>query len=92
MCARRRNAERRGVTMTNPLLKSVLSGHKALSARETRKCPMVRYRAAWCRGLCRPLDGKGQCGHPAPHAMMGRTQQAIARSRSEVKEPRGPER
>ena len=45
----------------------VISGH----------CPMVRYRAAWCRGLCEPSGGIGSCGRLAPHSMLGRTQKAI---------------
>jgi hypothetical protein len=28
--------------------------------------------------LCTPIAGKGDCGRPAPHAMVGRTQAAIA--------------
>jgi len=43
-----------------------------------RRCPMVRYRASWCRGLCTPIKGLGTCGLLAPHAMKGRTQRAIA--------------
>jgi len=41
-------------------------------------CPLLRYRNCWCRGLCAPREGIGECGRPAPHAMMGRTQKAIA--------------
>jgi hypothetical protein len=45
----------------------------------TLGCPMVRNRASWCMELCVPVDGHGSCGRLAPHNMMGRTQQAIAR-------------
>jgi hypothetical protein len=45
----------------------------------TLPCPMVGHQASWCRGLCRPVQGHGVCGRPAPHAMIGRTQLAIAR-------------
>lgn len=40
---------------------------------------MVGHQASWCRGLCRPLDGRGICGRLAPHAMLDRTQLAILR-------------
>ena len=40
-------------------------------------CPMVRYRAAWCRYLCDPLEGRGACGRLAPHSMLGKSQAAI---------------
>ena len=40
---------------------------------------MVRYRAAWCRYLCDPIQGRGSCGRLAPHAMLGKTQKAILR-------------
>jgi len=53
-------------------------------SRETRRCPMVRYRAAWCRGLCQPYDGVGQCGFDAPHASLGRTQRAIAAAQEQI--------
>jgi hypothetical protein len=41
-------------------------------------CPANGHQVSWCRGLCVPHDGIGQCGRLAPHAMTGRTQQAIA--------------
>ncbi len=44
----------------------------------TLGCPMAHGRATWCRGLCEPIDGMGVCGRLAPHALVGRTQRAIA--------------
>jgi hypothetical protein len=39
---------------------------------------MNGHARSWCRGLCTPVEGVGQCGRPAPHAIQGRTQSAIA--------------
>ncbi len=47
-----------------------------------RRCPMVRYAATWCRGLCLPVGGVGACGHLAPHGLLDRYQQAILNSRA----------
>ncbi len=44
----------------------------------TLSCPSYGHRITWCRMLCTPIAGKGDCGRPAPHAMVGRTQAAIA--------------
>ncbi len=41
-------------------------------------CPYNGHQVGWCRGLCVPMAGVGYCGRPAAHAMMGRTQLAIA--------------
>ena len=41
-------------------------------------CPYNGHQVGWCRGLCTPVEGVGHCGRPAAHAMMGRTQLAIA--------------
>jgi hypothetical protein len=61
-------------------LKPKKSGRAAKKASATlRRCPMVRYRACWCRGICNPIEGRGTCGLLAPHSMQGRTQAAIAR-------------
>ena len=54
----------------------------------TLPCPMVGHQASWCRGLCRPVQGHGVCGRPAPHAMIGRTQVAIARYQARQASPR----
>lgn len=42
------------------------------------RCPFNGHQVGWCRGLCTPVAGVGHCGRPAGHAMMGRTQLAIA--------------
>jgi hypothetical protein len=45
----------------------------------TLRCLMAGHQVTWCRGLCRPINGLGLCGRPAPHGLRGRTQRAIAR-------------
>ena len=57
---------------------------KRLRARPVRpyitlRCVVARNQVGWCRGLCRPLRGRGMCGRLAPHALRGRTQLAIAK-------------
>ena len=44
----------------------------------TLSCPPYGHRITWCRGICTPIGDKGACGRLAPHAMIGRTQAAIA--------------
>jgi len=41
-------------------------------------CPYNGHQVSFCRGLCTPYEGYGHCGRLAPHAMIGRTQAAIA--------------
>jgi hypothetical protein len=41
-------------------------------------CPRYGHRVTWCRQICIPIGNKGDCGRLAPHAMIGRTQAAIA--------------
>jgi hypothetical protein len=41
-------------------------------------CPYNGHQVSFCRGLCKPYEGYGHCGRLAPHAMIGRTQAAIA--------------
>jgi hypothetical protein len=36
------------------------------------------HRITWCRFICTPVGDRGACGRLAPHAMVGRTQAAIA--------------
>ena len=50
-------------------------------------CPYNGHQVGWCRGLCRPIDGRGVCGRPAPHVLVGRTQAAIASSRTSTDTP-----
>jgi len=45
-------------------------------------CPYNGHQVGWCRGLCTPVEGIGHCGRPAAHALVGRTQRAIAAQRS----------
>ena len=42
------------------------------------RCPANGLQVSWCRGLCQPMDGIGMCGRRAPHALIDRTQRAIA--------------
>jgi hypothetical protein len=44
-------------------------------------CPLTKNRTCWCYALCTPVDGYGDCGRPAGHAMLSRTQEAILRYR-----------
>jgi hypothetical protein len=44
------------------------------------RCPLNGHQVSVCRGLCTPSpEGGGLCGRLAPHALIGRTQAAIAR-------------
>jgi hypothetical protein len=43
------------------------------------RCPMNGHQVSFCRGLCTPSScGVGLCGRLAPHALVGRTQVAVA--------------
>jgi hypothetical protein len=42
------------------------------------RCPYNGHQVSFCRGLCEPIDGHGHCGRIAAHAMISRTQAAIA--------------
>ena len=66
-----------------PLLRTKPTNQSRFELRSQagRRCPMLRYTACWCRGLCQPQEGLGACGLQAPHAMMDRTQTAIARGK-----------
>jgi len=44
----------------------------------TIACPKYGHRITWCRQICTPIGDKGDCGRLAPHAMIGKTQAAIA--------------
>ncbi len=65
------------------LLKPRPSERLVLRDQELLRCPHVRYQATWCRRLCKPIDGMGQCGRMAPHGMKDRIQRAIARQLAE---------
>ncbi len=45
----------------------------------TRRCRATKGLTKWCFALCEHENGYGACGRPAPHAIQGRTQRAIAR-------------
>jgi hypothetical protein len=49
-----------------------------LRTQTTISCPFNGHQVGWCRGLCVPVAGMGACGRIAPHALVGRTQAAIA--------------
>jgi hypothetical protein len=52
------------------------------------RCPLNGHQAGACRGLCEPApDGNGLCGRLAAHALVGRTQAAIAAQRGEETPP-----
>jgi hypothetical protein len=51
---------------------------KRLPEYRTLLCPRYGYRNTWCRQLCTPIEGQGDCGRLAPHSLTGRTQAAIA--------------
>jgi hypothetical protein len=40
-------------------------------------CPMTKSRSLWCHRLCVPKEGIGFCGRVAPHAVVGKTAEAI---------------
>ena len=48
-------------------------------AQRTMHCKATAGLTKWCFGMCEPVRGYGFCGRPAPHALRGRTQRAIAR-------------
>jgi len=52
----------------------------------TVRCRATKGLTKWCYGLCKPVDGWGFCGRPAPHAQKGRTQKAIAKHLAAKKE------
>ena len=43
----------------------------------SRGCPLTKSHTARCHRVCTPVGGIGFCGRIAPHALLGRTQQAI---------------
>jgi hypothetical protein len=69
------------------LLKPRKRRGRPLRTHTTMHCVMARGQVGWCRGLCTPMDGLGPCGRVAPHALLGRTQSAIARSKRRPPRP-----
>jgi hypothetical protein len=51
---------------------------RGLPEYRTLACPRYGHRVTWCRQICTPIDTMGDCGRLAPHAMIGKTQAAIA--------------
>lgn len=51
---------------------------RTLPEYRTLACPKYGHRITWCRQICTPIGNKGDCGRLAPHAMIGKTQAAIA--------------
>ena len=50
-------------------------------------CPLTKSRSLWCHRMCVPKNGLGVCGRVAPHAVTGRTQQAILRHKLRTLHP-----
>ncbi len=48
-------------------------------SQRTVHCKATSGLTKWCFAMCKPVHGYGFCGRPAPHAIRGRTQKAIAR-------------
>ena len=46
-------------------------------------CPRTKSHSLWCHALCAPKDGIGECGRVAPHALMGRSAEAILKFKIE---------
>jgi hypothetical protein len=44
---------------------------------------MTKSNSLWCHRLCVPENGIGFCGRVAPHAVMGRTAEAILKFKIE---------
>lgn len=60
------------------LLKTRKHRSKLLRTHTALRCVVAGHQVTWCRSLCQPIHGHGLCGRPAPHALKGRTQAAIA--------------
>lgn len=56
------------------------------SFRRTWGCPLTKNRTPWCFSICTPAGGLGDCGRLAPHALLGRTQEAILKQRALARE------
>ncbi len=48
-------------------------------------CPETVSRVPWCYRICKPIDGVGTCGRPAPQLLKGRVQRAITTYKAEHK-------
>jgi hypothetical protein len=82
---------KKGNNVNRPLLRR-RANPRRLPPYTVLRCFMTGHQVSWCRGLCKPLDGYGLCGRLAPHAMVGKTQRAIAdyAARMAAVPPRAP--
>lgn len=62
-----------------PLGKGIVERKRARKKQRVKVsgCPRTKNHTNWCYALCVPKDGIGECGRPAHHAHLGRTQIAI---------------
>jgi hypothetical protein len=65
------------MSLLKPKHQRNISG-RPLPEYRTLACPRYGHRITWCRQICTPIGNKGECGRLAPHAMIGKTQAAIA--------------
>jgi hypothetical protein len=70
------------------LLKPVKRKRARLRSHSVLRCLAAGHQVTWCKGLCKAVDGVGQCGRPAPHTLRGRTQLAIERCNERAKRER----
>ncbi|MFH2202697.1 MAG: hypothetical protein ABIJ96_06260 [Elusimicrobiota bacterium] len=42
-------------------------------------CPLTKNLSPWCYSLCAPVEGLGDCGRLAPHALKSRIREGIRR-------------
>ena len=69
-----------------PRTGKTLKGLRTRKQRMTKKklppytylgCSVTKDKTPWCRSVCTPIEGKGQCGRDFPGLMEGRIQQAV---------------
>ncbi len=58
---------------------------KRTTVRTVWGCPRTKNRSSWCYGMCTPVNGLGECGRPAGHDMLSRTQLAILKDLAKKK-------
>lgn len=49
-------------------------------------CTRTKNQSKWCNRMCVPIDGMGECGRFAPHAMKSNLQKAIAAHKAKLLE------
>ena len=49
-------------------------------------CPLTKNQSGWCFRICKPKNGLGFCGRPAPHVLRGRIQRGIDRYKKDQAE------